>query len=81
MRQRKRKFRKAMKATGLILKNPHLLNHVLSEPDVWKDYVVKNHEREKGLPVINLDQLVVKKFTRSVPLHSWMEVPCQLTSL
>ncbi len=57
-----------MKATGLILKNPHLLNHVLSEPDVWKDYVVKNHEREKGLPVINLDQLVVKEIHEVGPI-------------
>ena len=58
MRQRKRKFRKALKAAGLIFKHPYLLNNVLSEPDVWKDYVVKMHDREKGLPVINLDQLV-----------------------
>ena len=46
-----------MKATGLILRNPVLLNRVLSEPDVWKDYVIKNHDREKGLPVIQMDQV------------------------
>ena len=46
-----------MKATGLILRNPVLLNRVLSEPDVWKEYVIKNYEREKGLPVIQMDQV------------------------
>ncbi len=61
MRQRKRKFRKAIKATALILKNPYLLNNVLSEPSVWEDYVSRNHGKEKGLPVINLDQLLGKE--------------------
>ncbi|KPL10233.1 MAG: hypothetical protein AMS26_21735, partial [Bacteroides sp. SM23_62] len=46
-----------MRATGLILKNPVLLNKVLSEPDVWKEYVIKNYGREKGLPVIQMDQV------------------------
>ncbi len=46
-----------MKATGLILRNPVLLNRVLSEPDIWKEYVVKNYDREKGLPVIQMDQV------------------------
>jgi predicted O-methyltransferase YrrM len=58
MRKRKRKFRKAMKATGMILKNPYLLNNILSEPDVWQDYVVRNYGMDKGLPVINMDQLI-----------------------
>ena len=57
-----------MKATGLILKNPHLLNVVLSEPDIWKDYVTKNHGREKGLPVIHLDQLVGKELHAVGPI-------------
>lgn len=57
-----------MKATGLILKNPHLLNVVLSEPDVWKEYVIKNHDLEKGLPVINLDQLVNKELHAVGPI-------------
>lgn len=68
MRQRKRKFRKAIKATGLILKNPYLLNNVLSEPNVWKDYVSKNHSRELGLPVINLDQLLGKELHEVGPI-------------
>jgi predicted O-methyltransferase YrrM len=68
MRQRKGRFRKAMKATGLILRNPYLLNNVLGEPDIWKDYVVKNHDRGKGLPVINLDQLVGKEIHEVGPI-------------
>ena len=46
-----------MKATGLILRNPLLLNRVLSEPDVWREYVIGNYDREKGLPVIKMDQV------------------------
>jgi predicted O-methyltransferase YrrM len=46
-----------MRATGLILRHPILLNRVLSEPDVWREYVVNNYGREKGLPVIQMDQV------------------------
>jgi predicted O-methyltransferase YrrM len=58
MRHRKRKFGKAMKAARLILRNPYLLNNVLSEPDVWQEYVVREYGMEKGLPVINMNQLL-----------------------
>ena len=46
-----------MKATGLILRHPVLLNRVLSEPDVWREYVTKEYGQEKGLPVIQMDQV------------------------
>jgi predicted O-methyltransferase YrrM len=55
--RKRHRFRKAIRATGLILKNPLLLNRVLSEPDVWRDYVIRNHAREKGLPVIRMNQV------------------------
>ena len=57
---KKGKIRKALKATGLILKNPVLLNRVLSEPDIWQNYVRRNFSMEKGLPVIRLNQIYEK---------------------
>ena len=41
----------------MILRNPALLNRVLSSPDIWEEYVTKNYNRGKGLPVIRLDQI------------------------
>ena len=48
-----------MKATGLILKNPVLLNKVLSDPDVWQEYVRRKYKgMADGLPVIRMNQIV-----------------------
>jgi predicted O-methyltransferase YrrM len=57
MVRRRHRFRKAMKATGLILRHPVLLNRVLSEPDIWREYVTREYGGEKGLSVIQMDQV------------------------
>ena len=41
----------------MILRNPVLLNRVLSSPDIWAEYVVREYDRGKGLPVIRLNQI------------------------
>ncbi len=51
------KIKKALKALGLIIRKPVLLNRVLSEPDVWKKYVVKKYNLPDGLAVVSLEQV------------------------
>lgn len=51
---KKAKIFKALKAVGLIIRRPVLLNKVLSEPDVWKDYVISKYNLQTGLPTVSL---------------------------
>ncbi len=51
------KLSKALKAIGLILKKPILLNTVLNTPDVWNEYVLKKYQKTTGLPVVKPEQL------------------------
>lgn len=53
----RRRFRKAFRAAGLIMRNPVLLNRVLSSPDVWEEYITREYNLPRGLPVIRLDQI------------------------
>jgi hypothetical protein len=53
----KDKLAKALKAIGLIIRRPVLLNKVLSEPDIWKDYVISRYNLPAGLQVVSLKQL------------------------
>jgi predicted O-methyltransferase YrrM len=48
---------KALKAMGMILRNPALLNRVLSEPEHWQRYVTGRYGMGKGFPQLSLDQL------------------------
>ncbi|MEI6576120.1 MAG: class I SAM-dependent methyltransferase [Bacteroidota bacterium] len=50
------KWKKALKAIGLILKNPWLLNKILDDT-IWEDYVIKQYSIAKGFPVIKPEQL------------------------
>ncbi len=51
------KLSKALKAIGLILRKPILLNKVLNTPDVWNKYVLKKYQITTGLPVVKPEQL------------------------
>jgi predicted O-methyltransferase YrrM len=55
------KIGKTLKALGLIVKRPVLLNKVLSEPDVWKEYVMEKYNIPVGLQVVTLEQITGKK--------------------
>lgn len=56
----KKKLKKTLKALGLIIRKPVLLNKVLTEPDVWKKYVMDKYNIPVGLPVITLEQVTGK---------------------
>jgi predicted O-methyltransferase YrrM len=51
-----KKWKKALKALGLIVRNPWLLNKVLDDT-VWADYVEKQHLIPEGFPVVSRQQL------------------------
>ncbi len=51
------KITKALKAIGLIIRRPVLLNRVLSEPDIWEKYVMSRYKLASGLPVISLEHI------------------------
>ena len=53
----KGKITKALKAIGLIIRRPVLLNRVLSEPEIWEKYVVSKYNLPSGLPVVDLEQI------------------------
>ncbi len=52
------KFKKAWKAIGAIIKNPSLLNLILQNNDAWTDYLKRNYNLDKGLPVIDIRDLI-----------------------
>jgi hypothetical protein len=54
---RMNKLAKALKAIGLIVRKPWLLNRVLQDPDVWKESVVRKYGLSNGLPLITPDVL------------------------
>ncbi len=58
------KITKALKAIGLIIRRPVLLNKVLSEPDIWENYVISKYRLPMGLPVVALEEITgLNEFT------------------
>ncbi len=50
---------KVFKAFYEVVKNPKLLNRILDDNDVWKNYVVKKYSLFNiGLPVVEIDDLI-----------------------
>ena len=50
------KLRKALKAIGLIVKQPSMLNLVLDSEPVKRREVIKRYGMGEGLPVVNIDE-------------------------
>jgi len=51
------KISKALKAFGIIFSKPYLLNHILDDEEVKREYVQKNYGFPNGLPSVNLLEL------------------------
>jgi predicted O-methyltransferase YrrM len=51
------KIKKAIKAILLILKNPWMLNKVLSNDSTWHDYLKKKYSIEHGLPLVKINAI------------------------
>lgn len=61
-----RKAAKALRALGLIVRHPWLLNHVLDEEQYWKKKVSRDFGFSSGLPVVELTSLLGEGFTLTV---------------
>lgn len=66
-------IKKALKAIQLILRNPVLLNRVLQEPDIWKNFVQNKYKMSGGLGVI--DPSVLPGFERKweIPVFTFLD--------
>lgn len=51
------KLRKTIKGFLELVKNPWLLNNVLSDDKVWNRYIVKKYQINHGLPLIDIDEV------------------------
>lgn len=51
------KISKTFKALAAIIKNPWLLNNVLSDDSVWFDYVQKKYNSKNGFPVLDINEI------------------------
>ncbi len=53
-----KKLNKTVRAIIEIIKNPWLLNHVLSDDTVWEKYLFRKHNLKNGLPVVPIDTII-----------------------
>ncbi len=67
-----KKIMKILRAAGLLLKQPSLLNNVLNDNEVWHKHVEKNHQRGNGLPVVALETLF-PEFEARIPLVAFLD--------
>lgn len=51
------KIAKALKAFGLILRKPYLLNHILNDESVHKEEVLRKFALNQGLPMVDVEEL------------------------
>jgi predicted O-methyltransferase YrrM len=66
------KITKVLKAIGLLLQKPALLNNVLHDKDVMKDMVAEKHKMPNGLPVVDLLD-IVPSFNETVHPYSFLD--------
>jgi predicted O-methyltransferase YrrM len=66
------KFSKALKAFGLIFSKPYLLNHILDDEEVKKNYVQKKYGFSNGLPSVNLLDLL-PDFEDTIQPYSFLD--------
>ena len=52
-----KKLRKTLKAVAAIIKNPWLLNRVLTDDSIWKDYLERSYQIKGGLPVVDINEV------------------------
>jgi predicted O-methyltransferase YrrM len=65
------KIKKALKAVTKIAANPWLLNHVLGDDAIWKEYLLKNYKRCE-LPTIDITQLF-PSFHEELPCFTFLD--------
>jgi len=62
------KLVKAIKALGMVLRKPALLNRILSDPDTWESHVSSNYSMGGGFPQVAFDHLHQDSETKIAPV-------------
>jgi predicted O-methyltransferase YrrM len=68
-----KKLAKALRALRALIKNPWLLNHVLSDERVWTDYLRRHNYPLNGLPVVEWDDLFRPGFQETVEPFAFLD--------
>ncbi|MCX6231711.1 MAG: class I SAM-dependent methyltransferase [Bacteroidetes bacterium] len=66
------KFSKAIKALGLIIRYPYLLNHIIDNESVWAKYVSKKYNLPNGLPLVAITDLF-PDFNETVNPYAYLD--------
>jgi predicted O-methyltransferase YrrM len=74
------KISKALKAFGLIFSKPYLLNHILDDEEVKREYVQKKYGFPNGLPSVNLLELF-PDFEDTIQPYSFLDGSSLLTDM
>ncbi|MFW5644924.1 MAG: class I SAM-dependent methyltransferase [Bacteroidota bacterium] len=75
------KILKALRAFGLILKKPVLLNKVLQEPDFWQEHVKKKHGLGEGLPVLDPSALFGQEYSEELNIFTCLDGGSLITDI
>ena len=67
-----KKIRKTIKGLLEIIKNPWLLNNVLSDDTVWCRYITKKHKINYGLPLLDINQ-VCHNFSENLECFAFLD--------
>jgi len=65
-------MKKLFKALFAILRNPWLLNNVLSDDSVWNRYINKNYEFNHGLPLLDINR-VCPNFSETLECFAFLD--------
>jgi predicted O-methyltransferase YrrM len=69
------KLFKLLKAIGLIISKPYLLNKIIEDEDVMRKHVEKNYNLPAGLPVVNLLTLF-PEFDETISPYGFLDGSC-----
>lgn len=75
-----KKIKKTIKGIAELIKNPWLLNNVLDDNKVWIKFIKKKHHIDKGLPVIDINQLG-QNFSETVNCFAFLDGSCLPTDI
>lgn len=67
-----KKFKKIIRAFIELAKNPWLINHILSDNSIWKKKVEKQYRLEKGLPLIEINDML-PNFSETLEVFAFLD--------
>ena len=72
---------KTFKAIAAIIKNPWLLNRVLSSPDLYKQHINEKYDKLKGLPVIDPSSLFGDNYSARLEIFTFLDGGSMVTDI